>query len=258
MGQILVGHLYTEEFIRPHLIGQDDGDEKQHHDEHDFQGQRARRGIEGRQAEGRIDAGGEQAGKEPDHAEKGTGHDGEGRCAPGLEGGLLHQEKADAHQPDHGQGRHEEQRRVGQIVAVQAGEEDRGHQKDDRHAGQDGPKLAGQPGRPFGQVAIGAYDQPQGAVHHEEADEQHAGQKAIGVEQGKKRALVDSRLIDGNALEDVAEGHAKEQRRQKAAHEDAGVPYPLPGGALYLVAEFEGYPAQDQGEENQHQRRVQG
>ncbi len=78
-----------------------------------------------------------------------------------LEGGLLHQEKADAHQPDHGQGRHEEQRRVGQIVAVQAGEEDRGHQKDDRHAGQDGPKLAGQPGRPFGQVAIGAYDQPQ-------------------------------------------------------------------------------------------------
>ncbi len=124
------------------------------------------------------------------------------------------------------------------------------------HHGLRQPQGGGHAARAGLQVALGAGGQPQGAMHGEDHHEEHAAQQAIGVQQREQVAVEEPRGVQGQALEDVGEGHAQQQRGQEGAHHQAGIPGGAPAGAVDLAAELEGHAAQDQREEQQHQRRV--
>ncbi len=58
---------------------------------------------------------------------------------------------------------------------------------------------------------------------------------------------------DGDAEHGVTDGHTEEQSGEGAGEEEEKVPDLAPGFALLLAAEFHGYPAKDEREEEEHE-----
>jgi hypothetical protein len=118
-------------------------------------------------------------------------------------------------------------------------------------------RTGGGPG-PLLHHAGGLHRQPQAAVHGEQQDEEDPPGEAVRVEQRQDAALHYPLAVQRQAHEDVGERDAKEQGGQEAAGDDAPVPDPAPGCALDKAAELHGNPADDEAEEQQHERGVQG
>ena len=64
---------------------------------------------------------------------------------------------------------------------------------------------------------LGLERQPKRPVHREDQHEENAPHKPVGVQQGKKRSLIDSAFIDQNAAKQIGESHAEQQGRTEVS-----------------------------------------
>ena len=88
--------------------------------------------------------------------------------------------------------------------------------------------------------------------------EEHAAGKSVGIEKLQNVAVVHAVRVDGNAHEQVGEGHAEQKRGQEAAEGHAHVPAEDPGAGIALAAEFKGHGAEDEAEQQDEQGSVEG
>ena len=87
--KIFLLNLALKQIVGPDLICKYKRKNEDHHHQHNLKGQRAGRGIVGRKAVIRIDAGWKQVWKQPDYAEKDCPDNGQGGSEPGFEPVLL-------------------------------------------------------------------------------------------------------------------------------------------------------------------------
>ena len=106
------------------------------------------------------------------------------------------------------------------------------------------------------QGTFGFDRQPDGAVNQKKQHKQDSSEEPVGIEQGQQCALEDAVGINRQTAENVGKGDPEEQRRQETAHKDADVPKPASAGRGHFLAKFEGHAADDQGEKDEHQGRI--
>ena len=99
-------------------------------------------------------------------------------------------------------------------------------------------------------IALGAVHQVDGAMEGDHRGADHAAQQGKGIEQAPEAAGVVRHQIvvkmEGHALQQVAEGHAEDQRWHRAPHEQAPVPGAAPARVVDLAAIVEPHRPEEQ------------
>ena len=95
-------------------------------------------------------------------------------------------------------------------------------------------------------------------MQHEHHQEEDGAGDAVAVDQAHERAVEHTFTVDGDAHEQVGEGHAQQQGGHQVGQEVDQIPEAAPHAAFHLAAELEGHGAEDQGEQQDQQGSVQG
>ncbi len=106
------------------------------------------------------------------------------------------------------------------------------------------------------QGALAPDGQPDGPVLHEQDHEDHPAQQAVGVQQLQQAFLVHALGVDGDAPEDVGEGHGRAAAPGRRSPRSGRRPTPCARPRSPPWSGTRRTPAQDQREEQQEQRRV--
>jgi len=93
-------------------------------------------------------------------------------------------------------------------------------------------------------------------VEQKHRHEQDAAKKSVRIQKRHQGSLKDPFRIDGDSLKNIGKSHSQQQRRQKTPAHQAIIPDLLPGRVLDLVAVFQRHPPEDEGEEDEHEGRV--
>ena len=126
-------------------------------------------------------------------------------------------------------------------------------------------KAAGDRGHPAGHLpgplphpAGGLQAQERRAVQQADQDQGDAGEQGVGLEQVPERAGVVLGRVDRQSVQQPGQRHADQQRGQHAAHGQQHIPGAAPAGRVALAPVLKGHPADDQGDQQQHQGEVVG
>ena len=130
-----------------------------------------------------------------------------------------------------------------------------GHERQHQQAGHRRYPL-GQPPGPVAHVAGGLQAQERRAVQQADRHERDSGEHAVRLQQRPERPGVLVAGVDRQPVQQVAEGHAEQQRGQQAAHRQRRIPGAPPARRAPLAAVLERHAAHDQRGQQQDEREV--
>ena len=252
---ILGGDALAEDVVGPALVDQDNRHEDAGGDRHDGERVGARGRVRDRQAPGRVEARDHQAREQ-------AGEEGDGRRD---DGGGAQKEAGLALAELHTQHRHDEEERGadecdgGDRLREEVGVRQRHRHAEYEEDGGDGAGLQGDFLAAQDEARLGEAQRQEGrAVEQEDEEEGEAADDRVGRQEIEEAAHVDHLLVDGQAGDEVRDGDTPEEGRHDAAEADGAVPEALPAAALLAAAQVKGHAAQNERDEHEEEREVEG
>ena len=88
--------------------------------------------------------------------------------------------------------------------------------------------VAGKPSGACFERPLGLDREPNRPVHREDQGEEDPSHEPVGVEQRKKRPMINSTFINQDTAKQIGESHAEQQGRTEVSYPQEGVPEAFP------------------------------